>query len=356
MQASVVRRVKTSEGMEMLATAAVGGGELASATGGALYLGNTAASGAYTGTGTAAFSAIVSNCAVYNNTSGAFGGALKGDATANTAKGLEIVNCTIVNNTTGATGNASVELANSGVLANSIVLSDTKAEIRASASTNYFVSTLYGSVAGGSGALYPATASNNVSGITDAAFNASIYFTAPTTFKGAVGNVGDAGYDATNFNQIKVANFSISNATSKAVTTTSVASLPANYANKGGVSSTGDVTITSTIPTTDMLSIVRTNNYTLGAYEFVNSLLVEKSIFNENNVVVYNANGSLNVNAGNQIIANIKVYDMQGRMVAELKNVKAATAAIANLNATKQVLVVKITSEDNKQVTKKVLN
>ena len=41
MQASVVRRVRTSEGMEMLATAAVGGTELAmhTATGGAAAIG-----------------------------------------------------------------------------------------------------------------------------------------------------------------------------------------------------------------------------------------------------------------------------------------------------------------------------
>ena len=62
------------------------------------------------------------------------------------------------------------------------------------------------------------------------------------------------------------------------------------------------------------------------------------------------------INAGDATIANIKVYDVQGRLVAELKNVKATSATIANLKATNQVLVVKITSQDNKVVTKKVVN
>jgi hypothetical protein len=90
--------------------------------------------------------------------------------------------------------------------------------------------------------------------------------------------------------------------------------------------------------------------------KYQKTLGTDKAIFNENNVAVYNTNGTLYVNAGNKTIANIKVYDVQGRMISELKNVKAATAAIANLKATNQVLVVKITSEDNAEVTKKVLN
>jgi hypothetical protein len=55
-------------------------------------------------------------------------------------------------------------------------------------------------------------------------------------------------------------------------------------------------------------------------------------------------------------IASIKVYDIQGRLIAEQKNVKANVATINNLKATNQVLVVKVTSEDNKVVTKKVVN
>jgi hypothetical protein len=90
--------------------------------------------------------------------------------------------------------------------------------------------------------------------------------------------------------------------------------------------------------------------------KYQKTLGTNKAVFNDNNVVVYRSKGTLYVNAGDTIIANIKVYDVQGKLVAELKNVKATSATIANLKATNQVLVVKITSQDNKVVTKKVVN
>jgi hypothetical protein len=90
--------------------------------------------------------------------------------------------------------------------------------------------------------------------------------------------------------------------------------------------------------------------------KYQKTLGTNKAAINDNNVVVYKSKGTLYVNAGDATIANIKVYDVQGKLVAELKNVKASSATIANLKATNQVLVVKITSQDNKVVTKKVVN
>jgi hypothetical protein len=90
--------------------------------------------------------------------------------------------------------------------------------------------------------------------------------------------------------------------------------------------------------------------------KYQKTLGTNQSVFSDNNVAVYKNKGALYVNAGHVAIANIKVYDVQGKLVAELKNVKATSATIANLKATNQVLVVKITSQDNKVVTKKVMN
>ena len=78
--------------------------------------------------------------------------------------------------------------------------------------------------------------------------------------------------------------------------------------------------------------------------------------FNENSVRVYKNNGRLFVNSGNVPISNIKVYDIQGRLIAEQKNLKVTTAVISNLKSTHQVLIVKITSGENSLVTKKVVN
>ena len=90
--------------------------------------------------------------------------------------------------------------------------------------------------------------------------------------------------------------------------------------------------------------------------KYQKTLGTNQSVFTENNVAVYKNKGTLSVNAGDVVINNIKVYDIQGRLVAELKNVKATSATLSNLKATNQVLVVKITSEGNKVVTKKVVN
>ena len=90
--------------------------------------------------------------------------------------------------------------------------------------------------------------------------------------------------------------------------------------------------------------------------KYQKTLKVDSPVFNENSVTVYNDKGVVYVNSRESIINNIKVYDIQGRLIAEQKNVKASTATINNLKAIHQVLIVKVTSEDNKVVSKKVAN
>ena len=89
--------------------------------------------------------------------------------------------------------------------------------------------------------------------------------------------------------------------------------------------------------------------------KYQKTLKVDAPAFNENSVRVYKNNGTLYVNSGAVAMSNIKVYDIQGRLIAEQKNVKATTASIKDLKATHQVLIVKITDEDNNIVTKKVV-
>jgi hypothetical protein len=90
--------------------------------------------------------------------------------------------------------------------------------------------------------------------------------------------------------------------------------------------------------------------------KYQKTLKVDASAFNENSVRVYKNNGTLYVNSGSVVINNIKVFDIQGRLITEQKNVKANTAAIKNLKIENQVLIVKITGEDNSVVTKKVVH
>lgn len=85
-------------------------------------------------------------------------------------------------------------------------------------------------------------------------------------------------------------------------------------------------------------------------------LKIDSQNFNENKVTVYKNDGVLNVISTGSAINNIKVFDIQGRLIAEQKNVNANTAVIKNLKATNQIWIVKISSEDNLEVIKKVAN
>jgi hypothetical protein len=50
------------------------------------------------------------------------------------------------------------------------------------------------------------------------------------------------------------------------------------------------------------------------------------------------------------------VYDIQGRLVAEQNNIKAMIATLKDLKFSNQVLIVKVTGEDNSVVSKKIVN
>lgn len=90
--------------------------------------------------------------------------------------------------------------------------------------------------------------------------------------------------------------------------------------------------------------------------KYQKTLKVDAKAFNENSVRVYKYKGALYVNSGNLAISNITVYDLQGRLIVELKNLKATAAVVNNLKTIHQVLIVKIASEENNVVIKKVVN
>jgi hypothetical protein len=76
---------------------------------------------------------------------------------------------------------------------------------------------------------------------------------------------------------------------------------------------------------------------------------------NDNSITVYANKGSLFVISTATAIQNIKVFDIQGRLVHEQKNVKSKSVTITDLKM-HQALIVQVSSEDHKVVTKKVLN
>jgi hypothetical protein len=81
-----------------------------------------------------------------------------------------------------------------------------------------------------------------------------------------------------------------------------------------------------------------------------------QSVLNDNNVLIYKNKGTFYVKAGDETISNIKVYDIQGKKAAELKNLNANLVPIKDLKAINQVLVFEISLQENKVITKKVVN
>ena len=113
---------------------------------------------------------------------------------------------------------------------------------------------------------------------------------------------------------------------------------------------------------TDLKAGAYTFNATSGidntrfSLKYQKTLKVDAPAFNENSVSVYKNNGALYVNSGFVAMNNIKVFDIQGRLIAEQKNLKSTTAVFNNLRAKNQVLIVKITGENNNVVSKKIVN
>ncbi|WP_310558241.1 T9SS sorting signal type C domain-containing protein, partial [Flavobacterium sp.] len=90
--------------------------------------------------------------------------------------------------------------------------------------------------------------------------------------------------------------------------------------------------------------------------KYQKTLKVDAPVFNENSVSIFKNNGVLYVKSTSKDIKNVEVYDVQGRLIAQQKNVNATTAYINNLKLLSQVLIVKVSAPDNSVVSKKVLN
>ena len=73
------------------------------------------------------------------------------------------------------------------------------------------------------------------------------------------------------------------------------------------------------------------------------------------NVIVYKSNGSIVVNASNEIIKNVKLFDIRGRLISTHENFNSTTVSMVapDVNG---VILVQIELENNKKVTKKIVN
>jgi hypothetical protein len=72
-----------------------------------------------------------------------------------------------------------------------------------------------------------------------------------------------------------------------------------------------------------------------------------------NNTIIYNKDNKINID-GNKIIKNVKVYDITGKLLYD-NNFNSNNVKIS-LECSKQILFVKIKTEDDQVITRKILN
>jgi hypothetical protein len=77
--------------------------------------------------------------------------------------------------------------------------------------------------------------------------------------------------------------------------------------------------------------------------------------FDESSIVVYRNVAGLHINTGVENMATVAIYDIRGREIAAQKGIGTTQTTFANLPEAHQVLLVKITGENGKTVTKKVV-
>jgi hypothetical protein len=77
--------------------------------------------------------------------------------------------------------------------------------------------------------------------------------------------------------------------------------------------------------------------------------------FTTGSFVVYKQDNTLHVDAGTTQLSSIRIFDTRGRMIYERKGINATTAAISDLRAEQQVLILQATTAGGTAVSKKVM-
>jgi hypothetical protein len=88
----------------------------------------------------------------------------------------------------------------------------------------------------------------------------------------------------------------------------------------------------------------------------ISTLGTSTPVFDENSVIVYKNKGLIQIKSSEIVIANVKVYDLLGRIIQEKTKVNAKESSIDVSRLANQVLLVKITGENNAILTKKIVN
>jgi hypothetical protein len=109
---------------------------------------------------------------------------------------------------------------------------------------------------------------------------------------------------------------------------------------------TGNYTFNTVAGTFNDRFILRYTNKTLGTYDFETQ---------ESQVLVSNINKQLKINSAVETIDKVLVYDLLGRQLFKKEKVNSNELTLTNLILSQQTLLVKVTLENGKTVTRKVM-
>ena len=87
---------------------------------------------------------------------------------------------------------------------------------------------------------------------------------------------------------------------------------------------------------------------------YQSTLAVTNPKFTANSVIAFSENGEIRINSGTTIMALVRVYDLQGRLLAEKKQINSSETKLPT-TASNQVLLVEITAANGSKITKKII-
>jgi hypothetical protein len=87
---------------------------------------------------------------------------------------------------------------------------------------------------------------------------------------------------------------------------------------------------------------------------YQSTLAITNPTFTANSVIAFGENGEISINSGSTIMELVRVYDLQGRLLVEKKQINASETKLAT-TANNQVLLVEITAANGSKITKKII-
>jgi len=78
-------------------------------------------------------------------------------------------------------------------------------------------------------------------------------------------------------------------------------------------------------------------------------------VLDAESIIAYKQNGSLQINAGSSVLEEVKVYDIQGRLLYQRNGIGTPTLTISSLQASQQFLILQVATPEGQTANKKIL-